>query len=126
MIETLIEAGKFLITVFSDKKKLKKDRKQKLSSTLKTIGDLIHSVAVDLQNNNYPHGSCAAMEALSDILIQELDEFLNDPQKQILKEALRMTTHLEHMYAQRNEPGYIDKIEQASGHFYAVSILTSF
>jgi hypothetical protein len=125
MIETLIEAGKFLIGVFSEKKKMKKQRKDKLSSTLKTIGDLIHSVALDLQNNTYPHGSCAAMEALSDTLIQELDEFLNDPQKQILNEALHMSTKLESMYAQRNDPEYINKIEQASGHFYAVSILVS-
>lgn len=125
MIDTLIDIGKYLINVFSEKRKIKKDRRNKLSSTLKTIGDLLQSVANDLKNNNYPHGSCAAMEALSDNLIQELDELINDGQKMILKESLRMSVYLEGMYAQRNDKEFIDKIEKASGHFYAVSILTS-
>ena len=126
MITELINVGKILIDTFSEKKKLKKQRKEKLSSTLKTIGDLIHSVALDLSNNNYPHGSCAAMESLTDSFIQEIDDLLEDSQKQILKEALSLSTKLEAMYVQRNEPDFINKLEQASGQFYAASILVSF
>lgn len=126
MIDSLIDAGKYLVTIFSEKQKMKKARKQQLSSTLKTIGDLLQATANDLRNDIYPHGSCTAMENLADNLIQELEGFLNEEQVKDLKFNLQLASRLEQLYAERKAPGFIDKIEQASGHFYAVSILTSF
>jgi len=126
MIDSLIDAGKYLVTLFSEKQKMKKARKHQLSSTLKTIGDLLQATANDLRNDVYPHGSCTAMENLADNLIQELDGFLNEEQVKDLKFNLQLASRLEQLYAERQVPGFIDKIEQASGHFYAVAILTSF
>ena len=125
-IDILLEAGKYLVGVFSDKQKLKKDRKEKLSSTLKTIGDLLIATAQDLKNGNYPHGSCAAMDTLSKSLVEQLDGLLTPEQALNLQQNLEMSSKLEQLYANRNEPELINKLEQSAGQFYAISILTSF
>lgn len=124
-IDILIEAGKYLIGVFSDKKVAKKDKRLRLSSTLKTIGDLLTATAADLRNNIYPHGSCTAMDTLSKGLVDEMGDLLTPEQAESLRANLEMSSKLEELYAKREDTEFLNKIEQAAGHFYAVSILTS-
>lgn len=124
-IDILLEAGKYLIGVFSNKKIAKKEKRLRLSSTLKTIGDLLSNTAVDLKKDIYPHGSCAAMDTLSKALVDEMGDLLTPDQAESLRINLEMSSRLEELYAKRKDEEFLNKIEQAAGHFYAMSILTS-
>ena len=120
-----LEVSKTLWEIFSQKKKLELDRKERLSSIFKEISNILKETSLELSQNNYPHGKCALMESLSVSLIKEIKatNLLDEITLLDLEKMLLESSKLEKEFALRENPETILHISVTAGKIEALSLL---
>lgn len=118
MITVLVDCGKFIVQLLTKYKADSIERKKELSEVLFQISHLLYSVAGELKNDRYPTGSCAAMQHLSDGLLQKLD----DPSCAELCDMLKQASNMEMLYSIKDQE-VIDMVEKTAGRFYSAALL---
>lgn len=98
-------------------------QKSKIADFLKEISNLLEITAEQLKSDNYPHGSCAAMSALSNKLVDALDGKIEETEKIRLARLLDEACILEREWVERNNPATIDRLHQIAGELKAISLL---
>lgn len=122
MIELLINCGSFIIDLFNKQRAHTKEQKEAIAQALEEISVLLGNVAISLEKDEYPTGSCEAMHALSTQLLSKLYNVIDFRLAKELSSLLEEVSNVERMYALKN-PGVIEQIKVASGKFYAASVL---
>lgn len=122
MIELLINCGSFIIELFNKQRAHTKEQKDAIAQALEDISVLLGNVAISLEKDEYPTGSCEAMHALSSQLLAKLYGVIEFRIANELSSLLQEVSNVERMYALKN-PGVIEQIKVASGKFYAASVL---
>lgn len=115
---------------FKVKDKFKgKEEKEGASYFLNKIGDLLNFVAIDLENNIYPHDKCSEMwsylKGFESVLVNKISaEQLTDLQNQIA-EAYRVEKLLGDLnqLSQSDRQKNINLLKSSAGSFYAASTL---
>ena len=122
MLELLIKAGQFVYDFFNKERIAEVEDLKRVSELLKSISDLLDSVAIDLNNDIYPHGKCEAMRVLVQGIMEKLMHTLEPVKAKELYETLMSVTELERLYAERNTET-IRQLQITAGKFYGASLL---
>jgi len=124
MIDILLNIGSFLLDSFKNQAAMDNAQNQNVQEALFKIGDLLESVAHDLEDGVFPHGKCAQMELLSKNLAEALEDDLDEHYLEILKNNLNSAVEIEKLYAYKDDPTQIQKIKVTAGYFKAAAILS--
>lgn len=122
MIDLVIKAGQFVYDFFNKERISEIEDRKRVAELLKSISDLLDSVATDLNNDIYPHGKCEAMRVLVQGLMEKLTHTLEPEKTKELYNTLMSVTELERMYAERNNDTII-QLQKTAGKFYGASLL---
>jgi len=104
-----------------------REEKQRVGALLKDIGELVDSVATDLEQNVYSHNKCAQMEHH----MQNLHSCLKGkmPQKQVdkLVQLMQQSVQVEQLFGQiqqlneKSKLENINRLRHGAGNFTAMS-----
>jgi len=122
MITTLIETGKFIISIVRKIKIDDKERKKEVSDALMEISQLLYNVVTSLKNDVYPTGSCEAMHDLAQRLHEKIYTLLDDRTCTELIDMLKESSNMEMLYSIRDE-SVIQHVEKTAGRFYSAALL---
>lgn len=122
MIETLLRCGSFVLQIFRNLKSQDKERKKEIADALVSISQLLYSVAGALKQDQYPQGSCEAMQDLSQHLLDKIEDVIPRDTAARLADQLKEVSNMERLYGIRDDK-VIREIESTAGRFYSASIL---
>jgi hypothetical protein len=103
------------------------EEKQQVSTLLKSIGDLVESVAVDLEQNVYSHNKCAQMEHFMQNLYSCLKEKMPQEQVDKLVQLMQQSIQVEQLFGQMQQLNNevkkenINRLRASAGSFTAMS-----
>lgn len=120
-----LEIGKIILEAFSNERKIQSEKRAKLAAIFQQISELLHQTAIELANDQYPHGKCAAMELLSREFVDEISghNFFQEDKLKEIDFELQKASKLELEYSNRKNPETIVGISITSGKFHALSLL---
>lgn len=124
MIDILLNISSFLLDSFKHQATMDNMKNENVQEALFNIGDLLESLAEDLESDVYPHSKCAQMELLSKNLAEALEDDLDEHYLEILKNNLNSAVEIEKLYAYKDDPTQIQKIKVTAGYFKAAAILS--
>jgi hypothetical protein len=114
--------------LFKVKEKINsQDEKQKVSNLLNGIGDLIDSVAVDLEQNVYSHNKCSQMEHFMHSLHNCLKGKITQEQVDKLVQLMQQSVQVEQLFGQMQQlddvtkKENINQLRSSAGSFTAMS-----
>jgi hypothetical protein len=116
---------KLLVTIAQHKKEVNIEQRERVSKMYFQMSELLLDVIKDFKNDVYPSGKCATMWALSENVLNYLQDKVNTEELNMLHDMLHSCSQLEKEYALRKEPQIINAIIDASGRLHALSILYS-
>lgn len=105
------------------------EEKQTVSALLKNIGDLIDTVAADLEQNMYSHNRCGQMQHYMENLHVSLKGKMSNEQVDRLLELMQQSVQIEQLFGQmqnldeKTKKENINLLRSAAGNFIAQSQL---
>lgn len=126
MFSTIIDICKSIIDLIHKDDEIRKETKQRVSSLLEQISDVLQDTADKLKRDEYPHSNCVVLETLSKNLHFTLMDLVNMDVLDNLHQLLSDASQIEKQYAFRKDPKTIPTIEKASGEFKAMSMILKF
>jgi hypothetical protein len=121
MIELIWESGKTIFGWISEMKKNKREINQQTSQFLLEISELLYDTSKKLGRNEYPHDNCTQMRVLCDNLVTTLTGKMDDDVIQKLHSDLDLSSKLEMLYAERQDPNTIKRLKECRGMFAGLS-----
>lgn len=115
----------FLASLINKREEITKEKREKLSKAFEKIAKLIDETLVDLENDIYPSGKCAAMEQLATDLLSLVRDYMEKEKLNELARQFYAASRLEHEYATRKSKDTITTLQQTSGKFQALAIIYS-
>lgn len=106
-----------------------REEKQSVSVLLKNIGELVDSVAADLEQNVYSHNKCAQMEHFMHNLYSSLKGKLDHGQVDQLAQLMQQSVQVEKLFSQMQQlddetkKENINLLRSNAGSFTAMSQL---
>lgn len=116
---------KMFVTIAQHKKEQDLAQRIRISKLYFEMSELLVNTVTDLRNNVYPQGKCATMWALSEDVLNYLQDKINDEELKMLHDMLHSCSQLEKEYATREDPETIKKMFDAAGRLHSLSILYS-
>ena len=114
--------------IFKLKNKINnQEEKQAVSLLLKNIGELVDSVAIDLEQNIYSHNKCAQMEHHMQNLYSCLKGKIPQEQVDKLVQLMQQSVQVEQLFGQiqqldkETKLENINRLRQSAGNFTAMS-----
>lgn len=126
MISEIIDICKSIIDYTLRHNDIKEKQKEKISTLLLEISEILNDTAGKLLKDEYPHDNCAVMSRLSTELHSILLEYLPKKDINVLRDSLIEASQVEKQFALRKDPYVIPSIERAAGEFKAMSLLLKF
>jgi hypothetical protein len=120
MIELIWESGKTIFGWISEMKKNKREINQNTSQFLLEISELFDDTVKKLARNEYPHDNCTQMSILCDNLISTLTGKMDEETIQKLHSDLDLSSKLERLYAEREDPNTLKRLKECKGMFAAL------
>lgn len=122
MLEILIKTGQFVYEFFNKVHVADVEQKKRISDLLKSVSELLDSVATDFEKDIYPHGKCETMRILVQSIAEKLIGTIDPIKATELYESLTAVTELERLYGERSSET-IKQLQITAGKFYGASIL---
>jgi hypothetical protein len=103
------------------------EEKQAVSILLKNIGELVDSVAADLEQNVYSHNKCAQMEYHMQNLCSCLKGKISQEQVDRLVQLMQQSVQVEQLFGQiqqlnkKSKLENINRLRHGAGNFTAMS-----
>ena len=116
---------KMFVTIAQHKKEVNIEQRERVSKMYAEMSELLVDTVKDLRSDVYPQGKCAAMWALSENVLNYLQDKINDEELKMLNDMLHSCSQLEREYATRHDPDTIKAMFDAAGRLHALSILYS-
>ena len=126
IIKTILEVGKSLFGLRAEFEKISRDRRDRLVQYFSDIATLLEEVSALLRTGEYPHGKCAELGALADLMPQTLAGLLPDEDIQTNKDKLRAAHEVELLYSQldplmsEESQKRLVELDEAAGQFRAL------
>jgi hypothetical protein len=104
-----------------------REEKQRVSALLKDIGELVDSVAADLEQNVYSHNKCAQMEYHMQNLCSCLKGKISQEQVDRLVQLMQQSVQVEQLFGQMQQldneikKENINQLRHGAGNFTAMS-----
>lgn len=124
MIELIWESGKTIFGWVTEMKKNEREINQNTSKFLLDISDLLSDTTKKLAIDEYPHNNCVQMSILCDNLISTLTGKMDEETIQKLHSDLDLSSKLEKLYSERQDPGTIKRLKECEGLFRALGMIT--
>jgi hypothetical protein len=116
---------KMFVTIAQHKKETNIKQRERISNLYFKMSELLIDAVKDLSKDIYPQGKCATMWALSQEVLNYLQDKVNEEELKMISDLLHNCSQLEKEYALRKDPQAINTIIDASGRLHALSILYS-
>ena len=104
----------FIYSFVKSQTESNKEENERLSQFFEQIHQIIQQVVVSLQSDVYPQGSCAAMSAISNQLIDALKNKVEEQELGKLARMLDEASILEKEFAYRKDPNTINNLLKLS------------
>ena len=116
---------KMFVTIAQHKKEINIAQRERVSKMYAEMSQLLVDTVKELKEDVYPQGKCATMWALSQDVLNYLQDKINEEELKMLHDMLHSCSQLEREYATRHNPDTINYIFDAAGRLHALSILYS-
>lgn len=107
--------------------KARRDRRDRLANYFSELAGLIESVAASLRLNQYPHGSCAQLQGLGQLMEKTLKGLVPPEDAQRYQAELLRVWEIEQLFGQlQNMPEKdrsirLNQLAEAAGYFRATA-----
>ena len=121
------EVGKGLFGIRNDLQKAGRDRRDRLAAYFGDLAALIESVSASLKVQQYPHGSCAQLHALAQLMQETLRGLVDPVQARDYQEKLMQVWEIEQLFGQlQGKPDTavqksLIQMDEAAGFFRATA-----
>lgn len=119
-----LEIIKFLIDLVNSNQEITQQEKEQLSNFFSDINLVIDDVIRNFEKDIYPVGCCTTMSILSNNIIDLLKNKLDEQKHEYIAKLLDEASVLEKEWANRHDPEVVTTLQQISGEFKALSIMT--
>lgn len=123
--KTIWEVGKGIFGIRGDLQKARRDRRDRLAAYFSDLAGLIESVSASLKIQQYPHGSCAQLHALAQMMQKTLRGLVEPSQAQDYQERLMRVWEIEQLFGQLQDDQKSRKslvqLDEAAGFFRATA-----
>lgn len=126
--KTLFDVAKGLFDLRGDLRKAARDRRDRIAEYFDALAGLVGAVASSLRQGQYPHGSCAQLEALAALMPETLEGLVDDNAARGYQEKLLEIRRIELLFGDlRSMPPDLAErklveIEEAAGYFLAIAM----
>ena len=98
--KTIWEVGKGIFGFRGELQKARRDRRDRLASYFSDLASLIESVSASLRVNQYPHGSCAQLQALAQLMSKTLKGLVDADEARQYQDKLLQVWKIEQLFGQ--------------------------
>ncbi|MBA2728485.1 MAG: hypothetical protein H0U49_09990 [Parachlamydiaceae bacterium] len=127
IIKAIFDVAKNLLGMKTELEKANREKRDRVSAYFADIGKLIEEVSASLKLKQYPHGSCAQLEDLANLMPKTLKGLL--PEETILEnyQKLYEVRKIEILFGQISHlkeseiPGKLTQLDEAAGKFKALA-----
>lgn len=100
VFDALIQGVNCVLGLAGELSKAEERRRERVSSWLQELGELIQDIADKIEVNDFPHNTCAQMEIMIDHFPLIVDDLLNPKKLQKITEMLRACTQIEQLFGE--------------------------
>ena len=123
----ILDVGKGLFGARNDLQKARRDRRDRLAAYFGDMAALIESVSASLKIQQYPHGSCAQLHALAQLMQKTLRGLVDPEEARAYQEKLMQVWEIEQLFGQlQSKPDplvqkSLIQLDEAAGFFRATA-----
>lgn len=127
IVGTIWEVGKGLFGMRGQLAKAARERKDRLAQYFTDLGLLIEQTSADLKVRKYPHGSCAQLHQLAQLMPETLKGLVDEGDVHELQAKLLQVWEIEQLFGQLQSvpdaalPKKLEKLDEAAGMFRALA-----
>ena len=127
IVKTIFDVAKSLFGLRTELEKAERDKRDRVAAYFLDIGKLIEEVSAKLKLKQYPHDSCAQLEALAKLMPETLKGLLPEKTVREIHEKLYPGHKIKLFFGQNsplkpNEiPGKLVQLDEAAGTFKALA-----
>ena len=125
--KTIWEVGKGLFGVRGELQKAQRDRRDRLAAYFSELATLIESVSASLRLKQYPHGSCAQLQTLAQLMSETLRGLVGEQQAHDYQVKLLHVREIEMLFGQLQSlppdkaEAKLAELDAAAGYFRATA-----
>jgi hypothetical protein len=125
--KTIWDVGKGIFGIREELQKARRDRRDRLANYFSELAALIESVSASLRTNQYPHGSCAQLFTLAQLMSKTLKGLVEPEEARRFEEKLTRVWEVEQLFGelQRKPKTEVNKrleeLDEAAGFFRATA-----
>lgn len=125
--KTVWEVGKGIFGVRGELQKARRDRRDRLAAYFSDLANLIESVSASLRVNQYPHGSCAQLQALAQLMSKTLEGLVDAKEAREYQDKLLRVWEIEQLFGQLQGMSKskvskrLAELDEAAGFFRATA-----
>ena len=125
--KTIWEVGRGLFGVRGELQKARRDRRDRLANYFSDLASLIEEVSASLRTNQYPHGSCAQLQTLAQLMAKTLKGLADPDDAREYQEKLMRVWEIEQLFSQLQRQSNVKvnkclaELDEAAGYFRATA-----
>ncbi len=125
--KTIWDVGKGMFGIRGELQKARRDRRDRLARYFSELAELIESVSASLRTNQYPHGSCAQLLTLAQLMSRTLKGLLEPEEARKFQEKLMRVCEIEQLFGElQGQPKTkvtkrLTELDEAAGFFRATA-----
>lgn len=125
--KTIWDVGKGIFSVRGELEKARRERRDRLASYFGDLASLIESVSASLRENKYPHGSCAQLHTLAQLMARTLKGLVEPEEARRYQEKLLRVWEIEQLFGElQGKPKAtvakrLVELDEAAGFFRATA-----
>lgn len=127
IVKTIWTLGKEIFAIRGELEKARRDRRDRLASYFSELAVLIETVSASLKIKKYPHGSCAQLHALAQLMQKTLRGLVSPEEARDFQDRLMRVWEIEQLFGQlerkRNSAvqKHLAELDEAAGYFRATA-----
>jgi hypothetical protein len=125
--KTIWDVGQGIFGVRGELQKARRDRRDRLAAYFSDLANLIESVSASLRVNQYPHGSCAQLQALAQLMSKTLKGLVDAEEARQYQDKLLRVWEIEQLFGQLHSlprpkvSKRLAELDEAAGFFRATA-----
>lgn len=127
IVKTIWEVGKGIFGVRNELQKAQRDRRDRLANYFSDLANLIESVAASLRIRQYPHGSCAQLHTLAELMSETLKDLVDQVKADEYQKKLLQIWEIEKLFgeiqgmSEEKVGKRLTELDEAAGFFRATA-----
>jgi len=125
--KTLWDVGKGIFGIRGELQKARRERRDRLANYFSELAELIESVSASLRTNQYPHGSCAQLHTLAQLMSSTLQGLVKPREARTFQKKLMRVWEIEQLFGElQGKPKTrvnkrLVELDEAAGFFRATA-----